>query len=43
MAALASRDKVFALRVDGQRLDIGSVESYRRADEILRREPVLEA
>ena len=41
IAHLAEREPVWVTRVDGRRLDVGSPESYRRADEILRREPVL--
>lgn len=40
-ADLASRGRLEAWRARGERLDIGSPESYRLAEEILRREPVL--
>lgn len=41
IADLARRETVRALRIAGERLDVGSPESYRRADAILRREPVI--
>ena len=43
IADLARHEPVYARRTEGERLDIGSPESYRRADEILRREAVLKA
>ncbi|MCP4663584.1 MAG: nucleotidyltransferase, partial [bacterium] len=41
IADLARHETVRALRITGERLDVGSPESYRRADAILRREPVI--
>lgn len=41
IAHLARHQTLRAMTTVGERLDIGSPESYRRADEILRREPAL--
>lgn len=38
---LCRREHVMAQKVTGSRLDIGDVASYREADELLRREPIL--
>jgi len=41
IADLARHETVRALRIAGERLDVGSPESYRRADAILRRREVV--
>lgn len=41
IADLVAHETVVAERIAGERLDIGSPESYRRADELLRREAVI--
>jgi dTDP-glucose pyrophosphorylase len=41
IAHLARHETVHAVRTEGERLDIGSPDSYHRADEILRREPAV--
>jgi glucose-1-phosphate thymidylyltransferase len=37
---LSQREKVYAFKMDASRLDIGSMDSYREADQRLSREPV---
>ncbi len=41
LAYLVKREPVYAVRIEGARLDIGTLHSYREADAVLRREPVL--
>jgi glucose-1-phosphate thymidylyltransferase len=41
MEYLVNKAPVFAVKVSGERLDIGTIESYEEADRILSHEPVL--
>ncbi|MBI4229145.1 MAG: nucleotidyltransferase family protein [Deltaproteobacteria bacterium] len=41
IAYLANHEPVFAIRVNGKRIDIGSIESYEEANVILGKEPVI--
>jgi glucose-1-phosphate thymidylyltransferase len=41
MEHLVNKEPVYAVKVDGERLDIGTIESYEEADRILSREPVI--
>jgi len=41
IAYLANRVPVYAIRVNGKRIDIGSIESYEEANVILGKEPVI--
>lgn len=41
IAYLASQEKIYAAKVDGLRFDIGSMESFYQANEILQGEPVI--
>ncbi|MDA2918839.1 nucleotidyltransferase family protein [Desulfobacterota bacterium AH_259_B03_O07] len=41
IAYLVDREPVYAVKVDGKRLDIGTIKSYEEAKEILSKEPVI--
>lgn len=41
MEYLVSKEPVYAVKVNGERLDIGTIESYEAANEILTNEPVI--
>ena len=38
---LCQKESVFALKVNAGRLDIGNMDSYRQADELMRLDPIL--